>query len=39
MKEIRKLRAQLTSAVNAVIADTNLCIDPKLDPSSDVQAI
>lgn len=38
MKEIRKLRAQLTSAVNTVIADTNLCVDPKLDPPSDLQA-
>lgn len=38
MKEIRKLRVQLTNAVNAVIPDANLCIDPKLDPPNDLQS-
>ncbi|ESO97341.1 hypothetical protein LOTGIDRAFT_214179 [Lottia gigantea] len=37
MKEIRKLRAQLTNTVNMVIPDANLCIDPKLSPPSDIQ--
>ncbi|XP_062585377.1 probable ATP-dependent RNA helicase DHX37, partial [Saccostrea cucullata] len=38
MKEIRKLRAQLTNSVNAIISDANLCVNPKLDPPSDLQA-
>nr|XP_011412430.2 probable ATP-dependent RNA helicase DHX37 [Crassostrea gigas] len=38
MKEIRKLRAQLTNAVNTVIDNANLCVDPKLDPPNDLQA-
>ncbi|XP_050408346.1 probable ATP-dependent RNA helicase DHX37 [Patella vulgata] len=37
MKEIRKLRAQLTNTVNIVIPDANLCVDPKLSPPTDVQ--
>ncbi|XP_064612287.1 probable ATP-dependent RNA helicase DHX37 [Liolophura sinensis] len=38
MKEIRKLRAQLTNTVNLVIPDTSLCLDPKLSPPNDLQA-
>ncbi|XP_063395987.1 probable ATP-dependent RNA helicase DHX37 [Mytilus trossulus] len=38
MKEVRKLRAQLTNTVNMVIPDANICLDPKLKPPSDIQA-
>ncbi|KAJ8313105.1 hypothetical protein KUTeg_010478 [Tegillarca granosa] len=38
MKEVRKLRAQLTNSVNTVIPEANLCVDPKLEPPSDLQA-
>ncbi|KAK3084248.1 hypothetical protein FSP39_010668 [Pinctada imbricata] len=38
MKEVRKLRAQLTNSVNSVMPDTNLCVDPKLTPPTDLQA-
>ncbi|KAL3858338.1 hypothetical protein ACJMK2_012932 [Sinanodonta woodiana] len=38
MKEVRKLRAQLTNAVNSVIPNANICIDPKMKPPTDLQA-
>ncbi|XP_046579366.1 probable ATP-dependent RNA helicase DHX37 [Haliotis rubra] len=38
MKEIRKLRAQLTNTVNGVIPEADLCVDPKLIPPNDLQA-
>ncbi|XP_067683944.1 probable ATP-dependent RNA helicase DHX37 [Haliotis asinina] len=38
MKEIRKLRAQLTNTVNGVIPEADLCVDPKLTPPNDLQA-
>ncbi|XP_046374441.2 probable ATP-dependent RNA helicase DHX37 isoform X2 [Haliotis rufescens] len=38
MKEIRKLRGQLTNAVNGVIPEADLCVDPKLTPPTDLQA-
>ncbi|XP_033747918.1 probable ATP-dependent RNA helicase DHX37 isoform X2 [Pecten maximus] len=38
MKEIRKLRVQLTNSVNTVIPEANLCVDPKLDPPNDLQS-
>ncbi|XP_041347782.1 probable ATP-dependent RNA helicase DHX37 [Gigantopelta aegis] len=37
MKEIRKLRVQLTNTVNVVLSGANVCVDPKLSPPSDVQ--
>ncbi|XP_021370446.1 probable ATP-dependent RNA helicase DHX37 [Mizuhopecten yessoensis] len=38
MKEVRKLRVQLTNSVNTVIPGANLCVDPKLDPPNDLQS-
>ncbi|XP_074640669.1 putative ATP-dependent RNA helicase DHX37 [Tubulanus polymorphus] len=38
MKEVRKLRAQLTNVVNAVIPDANLVVDPKMPPPTDLQS-
>ncbi|KAK3586402.1 hypothetical protein CHS0354_013106 [Potamilus streckersoni] len=38
MKEVRKLRAQLTNAVNSVIPNANICIDPKMSPPTDLKA-
>lgn len=37
MIEIRKLRVQLTNAVNAVNPDAQLFVDPKMKPPSDLQ--
>lgn len=38
MKEVRKLRVQLTNAVNTVIPEANICVDPKMAPPDDIQA-
>ncbi|XP_064620973.1 probable ATP-dependent RNA helicase DHX37 [Lineus longissimus] len=38
MKEVRKLRAQLTNTVNSVLSNANLVLDPKMTPPSDLQA-
>ncbi|CAG5120252.1 unnamed protein product, partial [Candidula unifasciata] len=39
MREIRKLRIQLTNAANVVFQDDSLVVDPKLPPPSDEQAL
>ncbi|XP_035196885.1 probable ATP-dependent RNA helicase DHX37 [Oxyura jamaicensis] len=36
--EVRRLRGQLTTAVNSVCADTGLCVDPKMKPPTEAQA-
>ncbi|XP_062714515.1 probable ATP-dependent RNA helicase kurz [Aedes albopictus] len=38
VKEIRKLRVQLTNEVNANLKDLNLTVDPAMPPPSDTQA-
>ncbi|NXI97799.1 DHX37 helicase, partial [Psophia crepitans] len=38
MLEIRRLRGQLTTAVNAVCADAGLYVDPKMKPPTEAQA-
>ncbi|KAL4223808.1 ATP-dependent RNA helicase dhx37 [Mactra antiquata] len=38
MKEIRKLRKQLTNSVNTVMTDVDICVDPKMKPPDDLQA-
>lgn len=38
MKEIRKLRWQLTNEVNMVMPNLNLALDPSLKPPSDLEA-
>ncbi|XP_053375009.1 probable ATP-dependent RNA helicase DHX37 isoform X2 [Mercenaria mercenaria] len=38
MREVRKLRAQLTNSVNTVIPDASICVDPKMSPPDDTQA-
>ncbi|XP_020644538.3 putative ATP-dependent RNA helicase DHX37 isoform X1 [Pogona vitticeps] len=37
MMEIRRLRGQLTTAVNAICADANLFVDPKMKPPTETQ--
>ncbi|XP_043924460.1 probable ATP-dependent RNA helicase DHX37 [Protopterus annectens] len=37
MVEIRRLRGQLTNAVNAVCSDDNIFVDPKMKPPTDAQ--
>ncbi|GAB6030214.1 hypothetical protein CHUAL_005886 [Chamberlinius hualienensis] len=37
MVEVRKLRMQLTNAINLAIPNANLCIDPKMPPPTDIQ--
>ena len=37
MVEIRKLRVQLTNAVNGINPDAQLCVDPKMEPPSPSQ--
>ena len=37
MVEVRKLRVQLTNAVNSVNPDAQLCVDPKMKPPSPCQ--
>ncbi|CAH1802481.1 unnamed protein product, partial [Owenia fusiformis] len=36
--EIRKLRSQLTNAVNSVLLAVNVIMDPKMAPPSELQA-
>ncbi|KAG1714283.1 putative ATP-dependent RNA helicase DHX37 [Nymphon striatum] len=36
--EIRKLRMQLTNAVNLIIPDLNICVDPQMLPPTEDQA-
>ncbi|NXJ94209.1 DHX37 helicase, partial [Corythaixoides concolor] len=38
MLEIRRLRGQLTTAVNSVCADAGLYVDPKMKPPTEAQA-
>ncbi|XP_025088958.1 probable ATP-dependent RNA helicase DHX37 isoform X1 [Pomacea canaliculata] len=38
IKEVRKLRTQLTNAINMALPEANLCVDPKLTPPTDLQA-
>lgn len=38
ISEIRKLRKQLTNEINLNINDLNLCVDPKMEPPTDIQA-
>jgi ATP-dependent RNA helicase DHX37/DHR1 len=38
MKEIRKLRRQLTNEVNMVMPSLNLALDPTLKPPTDLEA-
>ncbi|XP_030245861.1 probable ATP-dependent RNA helicase kurz [Drosophila navojoa] len=38
MKEVRKLRSQLVNAINVLIPDINLFVNPKLPPPSSEQA-
>jgi len=38
MMEVRKLRSQLTNAVNGVLPDAGLVLDPRLSPPTDTQA-
>ncbi|XP_068557378.1 probable ATP-dependent RNA helicase DHX37 [Anas acuta] len=38
MLEVRRLRGQLTTAVNSVCADTGLYVDPKMKPPTEAQA-
>ncbi|XP_055640635.1 probable ATP-dependent RNA helicase kurz [Toxorhynchites rutilus septentrionalis] len=38
IKEIRKLRVQLTNEININLKDLNLSVDPKMPPPSDTQA-
>ncbi|XP_065089778.1 probable ATP-dependent RNA helicase kurz [Ochlerotatus camptorhynchus] len=38
VKEIRKLRVQLTNEVNVNLIDLNLTVDPGMSPPSDIQA-
>ncbi|KAI6076394.1 putative ATP-dependent RNA helicase DHX37 [Aix galericulata] len=38
MLEVRRLRGQLTTAVNSVCADTCLYVDPKMKPPTEAQA-
>ncbi|XP_052834064.1 probable ATP-dependent RNA helicase DHX37 [Octopus bimaculoides] len=38
MKEIRKLRLQLTNTVNLAVPGLQLCIDPKMSPPTDAHA-
>ncbi|XP_044296662.1 probable ATP-dependent RNA helicase DHX37 [Varanus komodoensis] len=37
MVEIRRLRGQLTTAVNAICSDADLFVDPKMKPPSEMQ--
>lgn len=37
MREIRKLRVQLTNQINLAIPDLNLIVDPNLKPPTDRQ--
>ncbi|KFQ67685.1 putative ATP-dependent RNA helicase DHX37, partial [Phaethon lepturus] len=39
MLEIRRLRGQLTTAVNSVCTDAGLYVDPKMKPPTEAQAI
>ncbi|KFO03858.1 putative ATP-dependent RNA helicase DHX37, partial [Balearica regulorum gibbericeps] len=38
MLEVRRLRGQLTTAVNSVCTDTGLYVDPKMKPPTEAQA-
>ena len=38
IKEIRKLRIQLTNQINLNVPDLNLILDPKLKPPTDTEA-
>ncbi|KAL5017532.1 hypothetical protein ScPMuIL_007121 [Solemya velum] len=38
MKEVRKLRAQLTNTVNTVMSGADLCVDPRMEPPNNTQA-
>lgn len=38
MKEIRKLRLQLTNTINLAVPGINLCIDPKMEPPTEAHA-
>ncbi|KAK3750958.1 hypothetical protein RRG08_009215 [Elysia crispata] len=39
MREIRKLRIQLTNAANVAFKDSNLVVDPKLPPPTEAQIL
>ncbi|WAR02924.1 DHX37-like protein, partial [Mya arenaria] len=38
MREVRKLRVQLTNSVNLAIPDADVCVDPKMSPPDEMQA-
>lgn len=38
MKEVRKLRLQLTNTINLAVPGINLCIDPKMEPPTESHA-
>ncbi|KAH3887884.1 probable ATP-dependent RNA helicase DHX37 [Dreissena polymorpha] len=38
IKEVRKLRMQLTNSVNLVMPDANVCVDPQMPPPDDTEA-